>query len=134
MHIQLMDTQLILPEGKGTYRMSEDINRVIKDFVSAVNDERDYIKGHDIGRELLLSGEHKQLAKLLASIAGLAKQYETGKVKGYEKFRKMVTDRMDELPDHPFDEAYLKQQMTKMDQNIHDQARASTYKFAIKLK
>ena len=90
-------------------------------FIKAVNDEKDYIKAHDIGREMLLSGEDKSQAKLFAAIAGLAQQYNKGNRNGYKKFRKMVLTKMEEAPEKLFDEADFKEQLKNMDTLLESQ-------------
>ncbi|WP_280770922.1 hypothetical protein [Salipaludibacillus daqingensis] len=100
--------------------MDKKIHDRLEQFLHAINVDKDYIKGHDIGREMLLNGEDKQLAKLFASIAGLAQQHSNNKVSGYLKFRKMVVDRLAEMPNHPFDEAHLMSEFNKLDDVLNN--------------
>ena len=112
-------------------------------FLLAMNDKKDYIKAHDIGREMLLSGDDKSQAKLFAAIAGLAQQYSKCNRNGYKKFRKMVLTKMEEAPENPFDEADFKEQLKDMDTLLESQTdhnfrevchRAHQHQLVLRLK
>lgn len=114
--------------------MDKQSNDLLEQFLYAINVDQNYIKGHDIGREMLLSGENKQLAKLLASIAGLVQQFENNKITGYTKFRKMVSDRIEAMPNQPFDEQHLMSEINKLDEFLDGKRNEHEQKQPFQLK
>ncbi|MGJ9383414.1 hypothetical protein [Salipaludibacillus sp. CF4.18] len=83
-------------------------------FLVAFNDKEDYVQGHNIGRDMLLNGENRKLAKLFASLSGLAEQFSKGKKQGFLKFEKMALKQLEEMPEHPFDEKDLLRQINDL--------------------
>lgn len=77
--------------------------------MKAFNEEQDYIKGHDLGREILLQGEHKKMAKLMA------------------------WPHMPEMPEHSFDESDFLGQLQNLDRVIQDESGES-FIWKIRLK
>lgn len=114
--------------------MGNITNDQLKQFVYTINIEQNYIKGHDIGREMLLRGDDKQLAKLLASIAGLLQQFSNRKIAGYTKFRRMVAARLTEIPNHPFDERHLMSELDRLDDILNEKRYEDKQKHPFQLK
>ncbi|MYL33786.1 hypothetical protein GLW05_09260 [Pontibacillus yanchengensis] len=95
-------------------------------YAEMFNQKKDYVQCHHISREMLLEGEHRDVAKCLATLSALLEQAEKEKWAGYQKLYSKLMLQLNQVEGFPFDRPSLIRQLQTFDEQVKQSVEVPT--------